>query len=190
MGCHGGFSLDEETRREWYNPEQILQKTGLRQGMVFADIGCGDGFFTFLASKIVGEKGKVYAVDIDPLAIERLKNKAKTENIKNITAVAGKAEDTVFCKGCADVVFYSMDLHDFDDPGKVLHNAKEMLKPDGLVADLDWKKIDLPFGPPFEIKFSEKIVEEIMAFQGLQVQNARDVGPYHYVVTAKPTNQG
>ncbi len=187
MVCHGGFSLDEAKRRTWYNPEQIMQKTGLRSGMVFADIGSSDGFFTFLASKIVGEKGKVYAVDVDPLAIERLKSKAKTEGVKNITAVAGKAEDIVFCKGCVDVVFYSMDLHDFDDPAKVLHNAREMVKPEGLVADLDWKKIEIPFGPPVEIKFSEQHVEELMASQGLQVQDARDVGPYHYLVTARPS---
>ena len=66
-----------------------------------------DGFFTFLAAKMVGEKGQVYAVDIDAAAIERLKRKPKRD-FKNIKAVAGKAEDTVFCKNCADVVFYSM----------------------------------------------------------------------------------
>jgi ubiquinone/menaquinone biosynthesis C-methylase UbiE len=157
--------------------------------MVFADIGSSDGYFTFLASTIVGEIGKVYAVDVDPLAIERLKNKAKTEGIKNVTAVAGKAEDTIFCKGCVDVVFYSMDLHDFNDPAKVLHNAYEMVKPDGLVADLDWKKVEIPFGPPVEIKFSEQHVEELMRLQGLQVQDKMDVGPYHYLVMAKPVKK-
>jgi ubiquinone/menaquinone biosynthesis C-methylase UbiE len=186
MACHGGFSLDEQTRRQWYNPEIILQTIGLRVGMTFADIGSGDGFFTFLASKIVGENGKVYATDIDPLAIKRLNDKAKKEDIRNITATAGKAEETVFCKDCVDVLFFSMDLHDFDDPAKVLHNAHEMVKPSGLVADLDWKKIEIPVGPPFEVKFSEKQVEELMAFQGLHVQHKMDVGPYHYLVTAKP----
>ena len=99
MGCHGGFSLDEATRREWYNPEEILQTIGLRSGMVFADIGCGDGFFSLLAAKIVGDKGKVYAVDTDDSAIERLKSKAKAENLKNITAVVGKAEENRLLQG-------------------------------------------------------------------------------------------
>lgn len=154
--------------------------------MAFADIGSSDGFFTFLASKMVGEKGKVYAVDVDPLAIGRLKNKAETEGIKNITAVVGKAEDTVFCKGCVDVVFFSMDLHDFNDPAKVLHNAREIVKPDGLVADLDWKKTEIPIGPPLRIKFSEQQVEELMRLHDLQVQETLDVGPYHYLVVARP----
>ena len=94
MGCHGGFSLDEATRRSWYNPDVILQD--LKEGMTFADIGCGDGFFTILASKKVGENGKVYAVDVDPQGIEKLKNKAKTEKLTNINAQVGKAEETIF----------------------------------------------------------------------------------------------
>ncbi len=185
MVCHGGFTLDEATRRSWYNPEEILQVTGLQAGMTFADIGCGDGFFTFLAAKIVGKKGKVYAVDIDPLAVERLKSKAEAEGFKNITAVAGRAEDTVFCRDCVDVVFYSMDLHDFEDPGKVLFNAHQMLNEDGVAADLDWKKIEIPFGPPFEIKFSQVTVSNLMQAQGLIVEESFDVGPYHYLVLAK-----
>ncbi len=79
MGCHGGFSLDETTRRSWYNPEAILQN--LLTGMVFIDIGCGDGFFSILAAKKVGVTGKVYAVDIDASAIERLKLKAKSRSV-------------------------------------------------------------------------------------------------------------
>ena len=112
------------------------------------DIGCGDGFFSILAAKKVGANGKVFAVDIDASAIEKLKQKAKAEGLKNIIAKVGKAEDTVFCNGCADFIFYSMDLHDFNDPTKVLQNAKEMIKPNGQLIDLDWKKIDMPFGPP------------------------------------------
>jgi ubiquinone/menaquinone biosynthesis C-methylase UbiE len=134
LGCHGGFSLDEATRRSWYNPEFILQD--LQENMVFVDIGCGDGFFSVLAAKRVGENGKVYAVDIDASAIESLKQTAKEKGLLNITAIVGKAEDIVFCKGCADFVFFSIDLHDFNNPAKVLQNAKQMIKPKGQLIDL------------------------------------------------------
>ena len=150
------------------------------------DIGCGDGFFTILAAKKVGSNGKVYAVDTDASAIERLEQKAKTEGLKNITAKAGKAEDIVFCMQCADFVFYSMDLHDFADPAKVLQNAKHMIKPNGRLIDLDWKKIDMPFGPPVSIRFSEEKAAGLMRSAGFTVADVRDAGPYHYVVTAKP----
>jgi ribosomal protein L11 methylase PrmA len=73
MTCHGGFSLDEKTRRTWYNPEAILQ--GLSKDQTFVDIGCGAGFFSILASKKVGAKGNVYALDSDPSAIKNLRTK-------------------------------------------------------------------------------------------------------------------
>jgi len=184
MGCHGGFSLDEETRRSWYNPEVILQN--LQAGMVFIDIGCGDGFFSILAAKKVGVTGKVYAVDIDSSAIERLKLKAKAKGLTNITAIACKAEETVFCRNCADVIFYSMDLHDFSDPVKVLQNAKEMIKLNGQLIDLDWKKIDTPFGPSLTIRFSEEKASILIENAGFTIISVRDVGRYHYVITAKP----
>lgn len=184
MGCHGGFSLDEATRRSWYNPEAILQN--LQEGMVLVDIGCGDGFFSVLAAKKVGENGKVYGVDIDASAIERLKQKAKAEGLLNITAKIGKAEDTVFCKECADFVFFSMDLHDFDDPVKVLLNVKQMIKPKGRLIDLDWKKQEMSFGPPVAIRFSKEKAADLIRSAGFTVTNIEDAGSYHYVVTAKP----
>jgi ubiquinone/menaquinone biosynthesis C-methylase UbiE len=184
MGCHGGFSLDEKTRRSWYNPELIIKD--LRSGMTFADIGCGDGFFTILAAKKVGENGKVYAVDIDASAVEKVKQKAKAEGLNNITVKVGKGEDTIFCKECVDIVFYSMDLHDFHDPVKVLQNAKQMTKPMGQLIDLDWKKQEMPFGPPVTIRFSEEKASDLMRAAGFTVTNTKEAGPYHYVVTAKP----
>jgi len=184
LGCHGGFSLDEATRRSWYNPEAVLQD--LHEGMVFVDVGCGDGFFTILASKKVGKTGKVYAVDIDSAGIEKLRSKAKAEGLTNITAKVGKAEDTVFCKQCSDFIIYCMDLHDFDDPAKVLQNAKQMIKPMGHLIDLDWKKQEMPFGPPVAIRFSQEHASNLMKSSGFTVVDKRDAGPFHYILTAKP----
>ena len=183
MGCHGSFSLDEATRRSWYNPEAIL--IDLKPGMTFADIGCGDGYFTVLAAKKVGAKGKAYAVDIDPSSVEKLKSTAKAQGLTNIAVQVGEAEETVFCRECVDFILFSMDLHDFRDPVKVLFNAKEMLKPTGILVDLDWKKISMPFGPSVAIRFSEEHVAGLLRTVGLTVVDIRGAGPYHYVVTAK-----
>jgi ubiquinone/menaquinone biosynthesis C-methylase UbiE len=182
-GCHGGFSLDEKTRRSWYNPEAVL--ADLQEGMTFIDVGCGDGFFSLIAAKKVGPKGRVYAVDIDSSRVKMLQDKADAQKLGKIVVAVGRAEDTVFCKGCADVVFYSMDLHDFDDPPQVIANAKLMLKPDGKVIDLDWKKMKMEFGPPFDIRFNEQKVVEMFGATGLSAE-VSEAGPYHYIVTGKP----
>ncbi|MCW4005941.1 MAG: class I SAM-dependent methyltransferase [Candidatus Bathyarchaeota archaeon] len=189
MVCHGGFSLDEKKRRSWYDPEAILKDVGLAEGMTFVDMGCADGFFTLLASKVVGAEGKVYAVDIDAKAIEKLKRKLVEQGVGNVEAKVAKAEETVFCKGKADVVFFSMVLHDFHDPVQVLCNAKSMLKPEGTLANLDWKKEDTSFGPPEHIRFSTQHASELMAKANLKVQTSKDVGPHHYLITAKPAKQ-
>ncbi len=186
MACHGGFALDETARRQWFNPEKVLTDAGLKQGMVFVDVGSGDGFFTMLAAQIVGKTGKIYSVDRDPAAIERLKNKAANRGFANITAIAAEAEETVFCKACADIILYSIVLHDFRDPAKVLQNAKQMVKPSGTVVDLDWKKQQMPFGPPYRIRFSEEYAAELLEAAGFKIQNTKSIGTYHYVVTAKP----
>jgi len=178
--CHGGFSLDEKTRRQWYNPDKVLAT--LRKGMTFVDVGCGDGYFSILAAQKVGPEGKVYAVDIDGSRVELLKDTAETVDLENVVAVVGRAEDTVFCEGCADVVLFSMDLHDFDDPEKVLVNANTMLKSGGKVVDLDWKKLQMDFGPPYEVRFSEQKAKELLYNAGFTVE-ATEAGPYHYVVT-------
>jgi ubiquinone/menaquinone biosynthesis C-methylase UbiE len=189
MACHGGFSLDEETRRSWYNPEKILKDSGLEAGMVFVDVGCGEGFFSVLAAKMVGESGVVYAVDSDLQAIERLKTKAEQQRLQNIKFKVGPAEETVFCTHCADIVFYSMDLHDFKDALQVLQNAKKMLKPTGLLVDLDWKKLQMPFGPPFQIRFSEQDASGLLKIAGFKVNKTEDAGQYHYLVRAKPESK-
>lgn len=183
MACHGGFSLDEATRRSWYNPETIL--ANLKSGMTFADIGCGDGFFSILAAKIVGKKGKVYSVDIDASSIEKLKKKAEAADFRTIETKVGTAEEVIFCKRCVDMAFFSMDLHDFIDPQKVLLNAKQMLKPNGLLVDLDWKKIAMKFGPPVSIRFSEHHASKMIVSAGFTVTSIEDAGPYHYVINAK-----
>jgi len=183
MTCHGGFFLDDTTRRSWYNPENLLK--GLHAGMVFADLGCGDGFFSILAAKKVGANGKVYAVDSDASAIEKLNIKAQTEHLKNIVTKTGLAEETVFCQECVDFVFFSMVLHDFADPSKVLRNAREMIRPTGQLIDLDWKKQEMPFGPPLRIRFSEDHASSLIREAGFHVGTVKSVGNYHYLVTAE-----
>lgn len=152
--------------------------------MIFADIGSGEGFFSLLAAEIVGPHGKVYSVDTDDEAISRLKHKAANLNLFNIEAIVDQAENTIFCKACVDVVFYSMVLHDFEDPVKVLQNAREMLKPSGILVDLDWKKMQMTFGPPEQIRYSEEKASDLIKHAGLTIASVSNVGPYHYVVTA------
>lgn len=185
MNAHRSFH-DERERRKWQNPEAILVDIGLRSGFTFLDIGCGDGFFALPAARLVGKKGKVYGLDLNDGTIGRLRRKAVKEGLRNLNLSVGEAEETVLCEACADIVFFGIVLHDFKDPAKVLMNAKRMLKPNGRLIDLDWKKESMEFGPPLQIRFSEDEAVSRIEAAGFRIEAVKNAGPYHYIIIAKP----
>jgi len=177
---------DEEERRKWQDPETILLDIGLREGFTFVDLGCGDGFFAIPAAELVGKKGRVYAVDADRKAVGGLKKKCAIEGLGNLTVKVGRAEETIFCQACADIVFFGIVLHDFNDPAAVLKNARIMLRAAGRLIDLDWKKEPMELGPPAEIRFSEEEATRLIESAGLTIETVKESGPYHYLIIAKP----
>jgi len=180
----GGILRNEQERRKWQNPEDILSEIGLLPGMTFADIGCGQGFFTIPAAKIVGDSGKVYASDISETNIQKLMVKVASEKLKNVILETGKAEDLILCDACIDIVFLGIVLHDFENPSKVLANAHLMLKPFGKLIDLDWSKEPSEIGPPLRIRFSEEKAIQLIESSGFHVQLTKKSGLYHYIVIA------
>jgi hypothetical protein len=58
-----------------------------------------------------------------------------------------------------------------------------MLKPGGKVVDVDWKKRQMDFGPPYVVRFSEQKTVEMLEAAGFKAE-AAEAGPYHYMVTA------
>lgn len=177
---------DESARRKWQDPESILSDIGLRRGDTFVDVGCGDGFFALPAARIVGPPGMVLGVDIDEVGLEELRAKARAEGLRNIVLQPGEAESILACQGCADIVFCGIDLHDFHDQDKVLANARVMLKPEGLLVDLDWKKEPMDIGPPLEIRFSVEQASALIERAGFVIESVSEPGPMHYLLRARP----
>jgi ubiquinone/menaquinone biosynthesis C-methylase UbiE len=184
MSDHKQFG--EGVLRKWHHPEISLESLGLREGMTFMDIGCGYGFFTILAAQKVGETGEVFAVDIDADSMDELKRVAAENGLKNIHTEVAEAEETVFCRECADMVFYNTVLHDFRDPAKVLLNANAMLKPSGKLVNVDWKKKSTAFGPPLHIRFSEEEAAHLIKQAGFTIESVKNLGSNFYIVIAKP----
>jgi ubiquinone/menaquinone biosynthesis C-methylase UbiE len=180
------FFDNEKGRRKWQNPEAILVDVGVRTGLTFVDVGCGDGFFALPAARLVGNEGRVYGLDADSQAVGTLKEKAAKERLENFGLKVGIAEETVFCDSCADIVFFGIVLHDFRDPNKVLSNAKKMLKPTGRLINLDWKKEPMRLGPPLQIRFNEEEASNLIVKAGFRIDEIREEGLYHYIIVATP----
>jgi ubiquinone/menaquinone biosynthesis C-methylase UbiE len=176
----------ETERRNWQNPEAILKAAGLKPGTVFMDIGCGQGFFTLPAARIIGPTGKVYGLDIDETGIQELGKKAAMEGLNNLELISGAAEEVLICENCADMVFFGIVLHDFRNPAKVLEKARKMIKSNGRLVNLDWKKVGMSFGPPLAKRFDEETASRLITASGFKIESVNDSGQYHYVVTARP----
>lgn len=186
----GGGSLkhyNHEGRSRWQNAPAILAQIGLKSGDTMADIGAGDGYFSIPAAKIVGNSGSILALDAYPEAISDLNTAASVAGLNNIKTTLGEAEKTILCTDCADLVLMANVLHDFNEPVAALKNARLMLKSGGRLVDLDWKKeSDQPFGPPFAIRFNQEKAAALLEKAGFKVISSELVGPYHYLLIAKP----
>jgi ubiquinone/menaquinone biosynthesis C-methylase UbiE len=180
------LSFNDPERRKWQNPEAILAEIGVKPGVTFADIGCGGGFFALPAGRMAGQKGKVYGLDINEALIAALKKQAEKEGLKNLFPTSGRAEEIVVCEGCADIVFFGIALHDFQDAGKVLANARKTIKSNGKLVNLDWKKEEMPIGPPFRIRFDTETATRLIEKAGFSIESVKDSGLYHYLITARP----
>jgi len=156
--------------------------------MTFVDVGCGYGFFAIPAANMVGREGRVIGVDVDQEWLECLRRDSEKEGIGNVETIFGMGEETVVRRGCADMVFFGMVLHDFEDPLKVLANARLMLKPNAVLVDLDWKKEDGEVGPPVAIRLSKEEASAMISQQGFAVFSLSDQGRFHYLILASPSD--
>ena len=87
------------------NPYRLLETAGLGLGQKVMEVGCGPGFFTIPAAKIVGTGGIVYAVDVNPRAIKRVEEKVRKYGINNIKPILGNAANSGLQDSSIDLAF-------------------------------------------------------------------------------------
>ena len=108
-----------------------LDQFNIENGFIIVDFGCGPGSFVEHASKLVGNNGKVYAVDVHPLAIKAIKEKAKRKDLKNVVPILSTGYPVDIDSHSADVI-YALDMfHHIKDAGGFLKELHRLLKPSG-----------------------------------------------------------
>ncbi len=112
---------------------KYLQKVPLKQGMAVVDYGCGPGRYTIPMAKLIGPRGKVFAVDIQPLAIDMVKKMAERENIVNVEVVLADSYNTGIGDSTVNLVLLSDTLHMIEDCNKLFKEIHRILKKDGIL---------------------------------------------------------
>jgi ubiquinone/menaquinone biosynthesis C-methylase UbiE len=116
-----------------HNIQRDLEKIPVKEGMVIVDYGCGPGRYTIPMAKLVGPKGKVFAVDMHPLAIKMIKEKAARESLTNVEAVLVDSYDTGIQSSSIDLILLLDTLPLVKDYNALLGEIYRLLKPDGLI---------------------------------------------------------
>ena len=165
IGIHGdnGVLEPENANEARLNrlqpPEKVMDAIGVRPGMVVAEIGAGRGRYVVQLAVRVGEKGRVYAEDIDSRALKHLEQRCRKWGLTNVEIVLGEETNPKLPKGDLDLIFIISSYHHFDDPVTLLGNARSSLKPDGILAIAEWlprEGSQEPYSTPVQLKAQMK----------------------------------
>lgn len=138
--------MDNLFRRLLRPPRKFVHKF-IKEGQVVADLGCGPGFYSLPIAEAVGNRGRLYAVDFDPKAIEKISLKARKHGLTNIIETYTGSAANVSCIPDASVDFVLANglLCCMLDHGGAVREIKRMLKPEGeayISITRPWRRND------------------------------------------------
>lgn len=186
MGHEGADWLDRPEREQEEAPNLLIKSLKLRPGMVVADIGAGSGYFSFKMARLVGAKGKVMAVDIQPEMLDIIRSKSDAFRIRNVVPVLGRVDDPKLEPESVDLILMVDVYHEFDHPWEMTNAMVRALRPGGRLVFVEYRKED----PRVPIKESHKmslaqIRKEMAIFPVTFVENIGVLPRQHIAVFRK-----
>lgn len=161
-----------------FDDETILTNLNIRAGQTILDAGCGNGYMAKKFSTLVGNTGKVYALDTNKASINKLEKEVENTNIETVVGDITKETELKSCS--IDLVYLSTVFHIFSDTQVIgfEKEIKRILKPKAKLAILNIKKENTPFGHPAEMRSSP---EELRQKFSLSPEELFEVGEHFYM---------
>lgn len=167
------------------DPEQNILQLGLMPGMSVADIGAGSGFYSLAAAKAIGDKGKVYAIDVQKDLLSRLKKEAGRLRIHNIEVLWGNAEkpqgiplrdNSVEAAIIANLLFLTPDRE------TLINETRRILRPNGRLLFIEWVDSmgENGIGPRPEYIISPEKAKTLFEQLGFVFERRMGAGAHHY----------
>jgi SAM-dependent methyltransferase len=161
---------EEPGRDRWQKPDQVLRALAVGAGQTVCDIGAGPGYWTLRLALLVGPRGRVYAVDVEPRILDALRARIERRGIQNITPVLGTGGDPLLPIASCDLILIVDTYHHFPDRPAYLRRLVSALRPSGRIANIDFQKRPTPLGPPQEHRVAREEFLRDAAAAGLQVE--------------------
>jgi ubiquinone/menaquinone biosynthesis C-methylase UbiE len=169
---------------ELLHPRQLLERAGVGHGQRVADLGCGAmAYFTLQAARQVGERGQVYAVDIQREVLSSVDSRARLAGLTNVRTVWSDLEKVgaaAIPPATLDTALLVNTLFQLNDYAAAMAEAARLLKSNGKLLVVDWKSIGAPFGPPSERRVSPGRVKDLATAAGFKLLEEFEAGPYHF----------
>jgi ubiquinone/menaquinone biosynthesis C-methylase UbiE len=173
-------ALEDPKRDEYQKPHEVVTVLKIKPGEVIADIGAGTGYFTFRLAHFVGDKGKVYAIDVSPDMIRHINRRIRETKTANVVSILSEPDDPLLPDGSVNRIFICDVWHHVENQKKYLALMKKILKPGGEIVMIDFHKKDLPFGPPVQMKIAREDLIKQLESSGFRLSNEHTFLPYQY----------
>jgi len=123
--------------RDFFLPRMnILKEVKIKQGFHVLDYGCGPGSYIIPFAELVGKSGKIYALDIHPLAIQKVQRIASKKQLKNVETIHSDCK-TGLQGNSIDVILLYDILHDLGEADEILKELHRVLKSNGILSVRD-----------------------------------------------------
>jgi len=187
MGHQAADWLERPEREAEEKPALLMEALKIQPGDVVADIGAGTGYYTRRLAQKVGEKGLVYAEDIQPEMLDLLTNQMARLNLHNVKPVLGTVSDPKLPAASVDLILMVDVYHEFDHPYEMAHAMAKSLKPGGRMVFVEFRGEDpaVPIKPLH--KMTEAQVRKEMAGLPLEWVETIETLPIQHVIIFRKT---
>lgn len=167
---------------ELISPESIVPQLGIGEGMRIADFGCGSGHMTMELARKIGKDGLISAIDVQTSSLATVKEKARSLGLENVVCIHADLEvvgGTGIDSETQDVIFISQALFQSKKKEEMLKEGLRILKVNGILVMIEWKKGSGGLGPPDELRTSEEDLIKLTEGVGFRFERNIEADRFH-----------